>query len=439
MSGAVPFSPPAFINDLSEAAKAAWSDIVHGWFKQAEARLPVGHRLFNIADQDVSGATAALIPWEGFPRKMKLLFPADLDRRWSFAERVVGQDLFGRKAGYYLLDASGRASNAGLPFRDQDEYCEWHVYKDAATGKPRRIVFTSENPEYWTHLSETDEGKLLALYRGLVSPAVQRDDLFFNSDIFVPDFDESGQFSSWINRKGRYNPLNRWNTRDGIVHLSHPANSLSAEVFLAGDATILRVDAAGAPVTDQAALICCAAYGGMNRSSDPTIGGKINELVRSGLAITIADPVGLYIGEIDPQPIEIPGGIAFEDCWKVSRGDRVRRMILNAEFSLPEGSGFELEDVLVGGEPLRYGGQLAELITIVIHGLGLERSGPAPTRACEARCCQYGNIPALQFFGEPGAACPAKDLVLSEEPAPTLGAAAGEEVAISAIADPRRR
>ena len=388
---------------------------------------------------DASGAVAALIPWEGFPRKTKLLFPADLERRWSFAEKVVAQDLFGRRAGFFLLDASGNPTNAGLPFRDQDEYCEWHVYKDKVTGKLQRIVFTCENPEYWTHLTETDEGKLVALYRDLVSPAVQRDDLFFSTDIFVPLFDKNGNFSSWDNRKGRYNPLNRWNTTDGVVHLTHPANSLSAEVFLAGDATILRTDAAGSPVTDQAALICCAAYGGMNRSSDPTIGGKINGLVRSGLAVSIADPVGLYIGEIDPQPIELPGGIAFQDCWKVKRGDAAGRMILNAEFSLPEGSGFGLNDVLVGGEPLRFGSQLAELITIVIHGIGLPRNDQAPTRGCDQRCCRFGNVPALQFFGDPGAACPARDLALPQDAGPTLGEAAREAVSIETIPDPRKR
>jgi hypothetical protein len=439
MSGLAPFSTPAFIDDLSDSAKRAWSDIVHGWFKEAEARLPPGHRLFNIADEDASQAVAALIPWEGFPRKVKLLFPTDLDRRWSFAENVVGRDLFNRGAGFYLLDAAGNPTSAALPFRDQDEYCEWHVYKDATSGKPRRIVFTSENPEYWTHIAETDEDKLVSLYRDLVNPAVQRDDLFFASDVFVPLVDENGNVVSWDNRKGRYNPLNRWNTTDGIVHLTHPANSLSAEVFLAADATILRLDATGSPVTDQAALICCAAYGGMNRSSDPAIGGRINELVRSGLAISIADPVGLYMGDIDPLPIEMPGGIAFQDCWKVKRGDAASRMVLNAEFSLPEGSGFELSDILVGGEPLRYGGQLAELITIVIHGIGLPRNDQAPADNCQAGCCRYSNVPALQFFGSARGACPTRDLELPENPGQTLGETARKAVSIESIPDPRMR
>ena len=33
-------------------------------------------------------------------------------------------------------------------------------------------------------------------------------------------------------RKGTYNPYNRWNTTDGIMHLTHPANTLSAEIKL---------------------------------------------------------------------------------------------------------------------------------------------------------------------------------------------------------------
>ena len=41
-------------------------------------------------------------------------------------------------------------------------------------------------------------------------------------------------------RAGDYNPRNIWNTERGAVHLTHPANSLFAEVVLASDGTIGR-------------------------------------------------------------------------------------------------------------------------------------------------------------------------------------------------------
>jgi hypothetical protein len=57
------------------------------------------------------------------------------------------------------------------------------------------------------------------LYQQFVSPDVQRADLLID---------------------GRYDPWNKWNTELGAMHLTHPSNALQAEVFLAGDATVLR-------------------------------------------------------------------------------------------------------------------------------------------------------------------------------------------------------
>ncbi|MFZ1426700.1 MAG: hypothetical protein WAS21_08040 [Geminicoccaceae bacterium] len=428
------FSPPAFVADLPESARASWSEKVKGWFREGKATLPAGHRLFSAADEDVSSAVKVIIPWEAFPRTIKLLYPTDLQSRWSSAEAVASKDLFGRTANYFIRLGTG-FSSANLLFRNQDEYCEWHAYKDPGSGKLQRIAFTCENPEYWTHLAASDETKLVDLYRALVSPDVERDDLFFSQDIFSRAFDAAGGV---VNQRGRYNPLNRWNTTDGVVHLTHPANSLAAEIFLAADATILRVDGDGAPVTDQAALICCAQFGGVNRSSDPTIGGRINGLVRSGLAVSIADPVGLYMGEIDSTPIEVPGGIPFDDCWKVKRGDASARMILHAEFALPEGSGFDLEDVTVGGEPLRFGGQLAELITVVIHGLGLAREDVAPTRSCDGACCRFADVADLQFGVVSGVACPVQNFHAPQDGS-TLAVDEPGFVKMEDLPDPRRR
>jgi len=399
------FSPPAFVEDLNEAGRAAWSTAVLGWFRTAETRLPAGHRFFNLVDLPAPDAASAVIPWNAFPRKFTLRWPQDVERRWRTAEEIVTLDMNGRAAAYYVPAGGDRWASANLPFRDQDEYCEWRAYRDPQSGRLQRVVFTCENPEYWSFLAASDPERLVELYRTLVDPAVTRDDLFFQTAVFRPEFTQSGTVME--NQRGRYNPYNRWNTTDGVVHLTHPANSLQAEVHLAADATLVRVDEAGEVLVDDARLICCAAYGSPNRSSDPTIGGKINELVRNGLAVTIGDPVGLYIGDIDLQPIEPPDGVDAADCWSVVRGRKDDRMILRAEFAPPEGAGFDLEDVLVGGEPLRFGSQLAELITIVIHGRGVERAGAAPQAGCDSKCCRIPATPALLTLADLDAQCPA--------------------------------
>ncbi|AWN34672.1 hypothetical protein [Methylobacterium radiodurans] len=426
------FSTPAFVDDLDEAGRAAWAEALHSWFQDAAGRLPEGHRFFNVVDDPApAGSPTALIPWNAFPRKFTLRWPDDVETRWRTAETVVSRDMNDRRAGYYEPAGDGKFRNANLPFRDQDEYCEWRCIRDPGTGRLKSIVFTCENPEYWTTLAEQDRDKLLKLYRQLVGEQVQPEDLFFQTDIFV-----SGEQGP-VNLRGRYNPLNKWNTTDGLVHLTHPANSLQAEIYLAADATVLRTDGTGQVLTDDARLICCAAYGSPNRSSDPTIGGKVNELVRNGLKVTIADPVGLYIGELDLAPIEVPGGATAADCWKVLRGRQDDRLILRAEFSPPEGADFELADVLVGGEPLRYGGQLAELITIVIHGVGVASAGDAPRQGCDYKCCRVPASPRLVSIVEIDKPCPEVPLTMEVQAEgsvlPSLTASVADVVSADAL------
>lgn len=395
------FSTPAYVDDMDVAGRKQWSASLQSWFRDAADRLPEGHRFFNVVDNPISeNAPEALIPWNAFPRKFTLRWPDDVEKRWETAEKVVKRDMNDRAAGYYVPTADGKLRNAELPFRDQDEYCEWRSYRDPKTKRLKRIVFTCENPEYWSALAAHDPDGLLRLYRALVSPKVELKDLIFQSDVFVRG--KAGP----VNLRGKYNPHNRWNTDDGLVHLTHPANSLQAEIYLAADATVVRMGETGAPLTDDALLICCAGYGSPNRSSDPTIGGKLNELVRNGLKVSIADPVGLYIGELDLAPIELPDGATAAQCWKVIRGRQADRLILRAEFSPPEGATFDLEDVLVGGEPLRYGGQLAELITIVIHGVGEATQAAAPQAGCEYKCCRIPESPKLVNIVAVGESCP---------------------------------
>ena len=61
----------------------------------------------------------------------------------------------------------------------------------------------------------------------------------------VDDSDPSDPFV--VYKKGSYNPYNRWNTTDGIMHLTQPSNSLSAEILLGADATVLRASGRGRP------------------------------------------------------------------------------------------------------------------------------------------------------------------------------------------------
>ena len=87
---------------------------------------------------------------------------------------------------------------------------------------------------------------------------------FFNVDPTDPE-----NRSKWV-----WNPVNAYNatTRTGtIAHLIQKANTLAAEVDIAAQATVLRKDRNGNPVTASQELIKCSLYGNRNRNSDPTV------------------------------------------------------------------------------------------------------------------------------------------------------------------------
>ena len=326
------------------------------------------------------------VTWNAFPKELLLRFGraramVEADRLWPI-EAYRSGEYDPAKPGQAALDASSTSW-----YRPHNEYCEWHVDREPLTGRVRKVTFASEPPEYWQAMFggevEVDDGLsfkftgnpdvVLDLYRTLVSPEVRLEDLVFS---------ETTQDGS----KGNYNIHNKWNSTHGIAHLAAPPNSLGAEVRLGGDATILRVNALGMPVTTADALVCCAAYGGSDRNSDPTIGAAVNALARLGAMITLVNPVGLYMDHIDLSGWEVPGGIDPHDCVRIVRGKpgMIERMVVE----LPPGSTHTVSDITIGGEPVRYGGQIAECITVKLVGgatkLGSVQNGLSP---CLARCC----------------------------------------------------
>ena len=103
------------------------------------------------------------------------------------------------------------------------------------------------------------------------------------------------------------------------MHLTHPANTLEAEINIAAQATILRARQ-GQVLTDQDDLIRCAGYGAPGRASDPTIGGNVNALARQGASITLTNPVGLYIDSLNTTGWVTPDGTSASTFWTIVRG-----------------------------------------------------------------------------------------------------------------------
>jgi hypothetical protein len=355
------FDPPGNIDgdfDSISHQKEAWNEFISSTFddeiQRLESILGQGkNQFYNPTKTETTEPIAEqLITWVGFPKLIKDKHPGNDRAAWEEADQL-------------LLGGE----------RPQDEYLEWHVSRK--NDKITRVTFTCEGPEYWEALAQGypqeyggprnagatgSKEKLLSLYREYISPKVQVEDLLSN---------------------GVYNPYNKWNTTDGAMHLNQRNNTLRAEINIAAQATILR-QKEGKVLTDADELIRCALYGSPGRASDPTIGALVNALTREGYAITLQNPVGLYIDRLDTPGWTKPDGNDVDpDYWRILRGKA--GSILRAVYEVPKEEGFTVGDLLIGGEPIEFGGQIAEFITMKLTGVACRKGEITnPAQGCEA-------------------------------------------------------
>jgi hypothetical protein len=333
------FDPPGNVDDFGadETLKARWNTQMSANFDTGVTSVtqflnahgggtcqfynPVTH---GRTDPDLP-LSAGDIPWNGFPKQ--------------FLAPGPGQPI--------QFQAAEPALAAG-DFRPQDEYLEWHVTRDSAD-KIVSVQFTCEGWDYYEFLGEHAPNTLLNLYRTFVNPSIKRSDLFDGNT---------------------YDRLNRFNTSEGAMHLTHGANNLFAEVFLAATATVRRRNSAGVEITQPIELTNCARFGDASRNSDPTIGAGVNGFARAGRMVTLANPVGLYMTSFDGSGFHLSDGTPVGQFFRVLRGALPRA--LRAEYRLSpdlEAQGLTVSDVFIGGNQIRFGGQIAQKITMKLTGV----------------------------------------------------------------------
>jgi hypothetical protein len=325
--------PPAFLGDLNAAQKKKWSKYISDRL-DGELGAASGHHFYNpLVTDTAADMKTAEISWTAFPRLVQISTATD-EQRWQKA------------------DAS----------RDeQDEYCEWSVERDKKS-KITKVTFTCESPEYWQRLAEENPAKVLELYQKYISKSVKKSDLF------------SG---------GAYVPRNKWNnsTTMGAMHLVQDNNTLFAELNIAVRSTIIR-KIRGTILTGERELIDCGRYGAPQRHSDPHIGGEINALARQQADVTIANPVGLYIRDLDTVGWAAPDGSDPKKYWKIVRGDA--KHAVRAVYEVPSTKKFKVGDITINGQPIEYGGQITDFITIKVMGQACRfgKSTAAPVTSC---------------------------------------------------------
>jgi hypothetical protein len=393
------YDPPASQNDFLGNPKENeflqdWSKLIEDYFRSEieglRQDLKQDPLFFSEVDRPLdSSVPMASVPWNGFPRNIQLF--ANNDRAKQFQDVEIRKEERSRPLGFTDKTLKEEIKQ---PYRQQDEYLEWVSIQKG--GRVVKYAFTAEAPEYWEFLAEKDPNVVLALYEQFTGRKVDWDEISWDRDVWNKRNGRPVQ----IYKVGDYNPYNVVNLEECAAHLTHPANTLGAEIDLAARATVQRSDASGNLVSERRRLACCSNFGDPNRNSDPQIGATVNQSVRGGISLTLANPVGLYIQRFDSSRVADKDGNAIPDWWKIIRGKDGR--VLRAEFGPPETSQLTLDDVRVSSDPLTSGGQLAELITMVIYARAESRGIPEPTiLSCENRCCvKKGSAPDRSFLDQ---------------------------------------
>lgn len=361
-------APPAYLTELQQTPDglqqwdAHLAACLYGAIKRPT--VPPNHvPQFLPRPPAAEGAARALpIYWNAFPKNLLSLYGREralamADRLWRYRKDSGGKVL--------IEDPCKRHSNPRPDMgwgRPHDEYCEWRVERHPASNRIERIVFTAETPDYWT-----------AMFGGFVDGVVIPSTWFAGDAVRVAQqyFQYTGarvQPADLTDSDGNYDPVNRWNTSDGIVHMCHPSNALSAAIRLCVDGTLLFSRSDGTLETYPEAL-CCAAGADPNRNSDLTIVGTANALARQGAQLALAEPTGIYIHDVDTSSWRMPGVDNAAACWRVVRGSS--KYVLRIVVEPPPQNAHMLDEMTIDGEPLMYGGQIAECITMRMSVLAL--------------------------------------------------------------------
>ncbi|MBB2708416.1 hypothetical protein N2597_22565 (plasmid) [Rhizobium sophoriradicis] len=452
------FHPPANQDDLAESPDLK-NVFLELWNRQSPdleievnymgdfVTIAAGNPNFVDPRQSPTIGDPASVPWNGFPRLLSRYYQDTTSEAARARAEEVAEIL--TPVVYWFVQRNGRTSlrsalayqlplhatnDLGLdeliqiarPLREllpsgdvgdeilqsrrqQDEYLEWHVDRNS-DGTIRRIIFTAEPPDYWRALAKIAPDRVVELYREHVDQHIQKSDLFYPEHVAV-----FGRFADsshgWLEVPtfgGQYNPLNPWTTTKGVMHLTHAANTLGAEVNLAGEASVLRsVDSLpvkpGQDPAPEIVRIACGAYGGINRSSDPNIGLAVGNQVRKGDRITLTDPVGLYIAKIDLNGLSGPDGEALGSIsGSVTRGhnDPFEPRILRYVVQLPEGSRFTLSDCRYDNRPLVRGAQIARETTVQLYVNVYPGSAVGGAKECVGRPCRHPDNGQIFDIGD---------------------------------------
>jgi hypothetical protein len=203
-------------------------------------------------------------------------------------------------------------------FQFQDEYVEWRV--ERKRGKIARITFMTEFPEYYQAFAEVGAGALIEAVREAIPGANPTIRELFGAG---PNPDQQPLIAR-ANRFRNNLTSNPWNSgRKGILCLTQQFNTMNALFNLVAECGVL--DGGGEPEDT------CGNVGGAcgsGRNSDPRICTEAQRAVRNRSAISLKDPVGIFIRrllgtwKINGAEVDINDTSSNQGAWLVSRNGR---------------------------------------------------------------------------------------------------------------------
>lgn len=241
----------------------------------------------------------------------------------------------------YPLSHSGVSDAAIDANRDQfqDEYVEWQVEKNTA-GRVTGIKFTTLFPEYFQALGATSEAALVQGVKDIIPGANPTTaELFGTSN--PADLNSAQKRLLRLRSFWESSPWN--NGAKGILSLVQPANTLGALTNLVGNCAVPRPSI---PIGSA----CSGSFCGPARNSDPRVCKETQSAVRAGLAVTLADPIGIEFvrlegdWELDGAAVDIN---TTPSLWSVTlKGHRAR-------LSVPDGLTLDGDEIVTGTQVSR--------------------------------------------------------------------------------------
>ncbi|KAJ6078670.1 hypothetical protein N7467_008423 [Penicillium canescens] len=396
--------PPGNLPDLTEPNKEKWSkEFISTWMQGeidadpkivGKGRTPLTQFFDGTKTPFNQGDSPKAVEWNAFPKVIRNSYQSDAVR-WAIADssRVV-----------------------------QDEYLEWSVSRGARkyTGDIHSVTFTAEGPEYWQFLASCQKADFLKLMKDLNSGFASD---MVDSDFFLKDYETGNEV---------YNPANVWNllsTTGVIAHLIQPNNTLSAEVDIAAQATVIRKNDKNKTITDADELINCSKYGNPGRNSDPSIGAAINSLARDGASLTVAEPVALYIRDFDTRsfkfdmngtndgaPTDLKDIENPDKVFQWQRGNIKARAGLRIKIEVPKGLKDNNKQPLLVSHiydtnkklHIKYGAQFADYFTMGVSAMGIDGTTAQPQNCYDPSSQTAGSVKpsCAEFdgFAHPGLA-----------------------------------